>query len=95
MVGAVYDAFAGNRLVMLGADTAEIAHDVVLQAWPRLRDWLEEDQASLILYGQLAEDAARWRQNGKDSSRLYRGVQLAAAGRRRASGPRIRAGTRR
>ena len=51
---------------------------MVLQAWPRLRDWLEEDQASLILYGQLAEDAARWRQNGEDSSRLYRGVQLAA-----------------
>ena len=78
VIGAVYDAFARNRLVMPGADTAEITHDVVLQAWPRLRDWLEEDQASLILYGQLAEDAARWRQNGEDSSRLYRGVQLAA-----------------
>ena len=78
MVGAVLDAFAGNRLMMLGADSAEITHDIVLQAWPRLRDWLEEDQASLILYGQLAEDAARWRQNGKDSSVLYRGVQLAA-----------------
>ena len=63
----------------LGAGTAEIAHDVLLQAWPRLRDWLEEDQSSLILYGQLAEDTARWRQDGKDSSRLYQGVQLAAA----------------
>ena len=79
VVGAVLDAFAGNRLMMLGADSAEITHDIVLQAWPRLRDWLEEDQASLILYGQLAEDAARWRQNGQDSLLLYRGVQLAAA----------------
>ena len=78
-VGAVLDAFARSRLVVLGAGTAEIAHDVLLQAWPRLRDWLEEDQSSLILYGQLAEDTARWRQDGKDSSRLYRGVQLAAA----------------
>ena len=78
-VGAVLDAFARNRLLVLGTDSAEIAHDVVLQAWPRLRDWLEEDQASLILYGQLAEDTARWRQNGKESSLLYRGVQLAAA----------------
>ncbi len=76
---AVLDAFARNRLLVLSAHTAEIAHDVVLQAWPRLRDWLEEDQASLILYGQLAEDTARWRQNGKDSPLLYRGVQLAAA----------------
>ena len=78
-VGMVLDAFAGKRLLVLGADSAEIAHDVVLQAWPRLRDWLEEDQSSLILYGQLAEDTARWRQNKKDSSLLYRGVQLAAA----------------
>ena len=77
-VGMVLDAFAGKRLLVLGADAAEIAHDVVLQAWPRLRDWLEEDQSSLILYGQLAEDATRWRQNRKDSSLLYRGVQLAA-----------------
>ena len=65
--------------MVLGDGTAEIAHDVLLQAWPRLRGWLEEDQSSLILYGQLAEDTARWQQDGKDSSRLYRGVQLAAA----------------
>ena len=76
---AVLGAFAQGRLVMLGDGTAEIAHDALLQAWPRLRGWLEEDQSSLILYGQLAEDTARWRQDGKDSSRLYRGVQLAAA----------------
>jgi len=77
--GAVLAALAGGLLVMLSDSTAEIAHDVLLRAWPRLRDWLEEDQASLILHGQLAEDTARWRQDGKDSARLYRGVQLAAA----------------
>jgi WD40 repeat protein len=76
---AVLGAFARGRLVMMDADTAELAHDVLLEAWPRLRGWLEEDQSSLVLYGQLAGDAARWRQDGKDSARLYRGVQLAAA----------------
>jgi WD40 repeat protein len=78
-VGAVLDAFAASRLVTLDADTAELAHDVLLEAWPRLRGWLEEDQSSLVLYGQLAEDTARWQRDGRDSSRLYRGVQLAAA----------------
>jgi hypothetical protein len=78
-VGAVLAAFARSHLLILGADVAEIAHDTLLRAWPRLRNWLEEDQTSLILHGQLAEDAARWRRNGKDSSSLYRGVQLAAA----------------
>ena len=76
---AVLGALAQGRLVVLGDETAEIAHDALLQAWPRLRGWLEEDQSSLILYGQLAEDTAQWRQDGKDPSRLYRGVQLAAA----------------
>ncbi len=78
-VGAVLDALARSRLVVVRDGTAEIAHDVLLRAWPRLRDWLEEDQSSLILYGQLAEGTARWHQNGKDSAQLYRGVQLAAA----------------
>jgi WD40 repeat protein len=77
-VDAVLDAFAGSRLVTLDAEAAELAHDVLLDAWPRLRGWLEEDQSSLVLYGQLAEDTARWQREGKDSSRLYRGVQLAA-----------------
>jgi WD40 repeat protein len=76
---AVLGALAQARLVELSEGTAEIAHDALLQAWPRLRGWLKEDQSSLILYGQLAEDTARWRQDGKGSSRLYRGVQLAAA----------------
>jgi WD40 repeat protein len=77
-VDAVLEAFAGGRLVVLNADRAEISHDALLQAWPRLRGWLEEDQASVILHGQLTEDAAAWRMNGNDSSFLYRGAQLAA-----------------
>lgn len=77
-VDAVLEAFAKRRLLVLGAGTAEIGHDVLLQAWPRLRGWLEEDQASLILHGQLAEDAEQWSKNGRDSSFLYRGAQLGA-----------------
>ena len=79
-VDPVLEAFAGGRLVVLDGDRAEIAHYVVLQAWPRLRGWLAEDQTSVILYGQLAQDAARWNGTGKDPDLLYRGVQLAATG---------------
>jgi len=51
---------------------------LLLQAWPRMRRWLEEDQASWILHGQLADAAAAWRNSGEESSFLYRGGQLAA-----------------
>ncbi len=79
-VDAVLEAFARGRLVVLDGDRAEIAHDVVLQAWPRLRGWLEEDQASVVLHGKLADDALRWNANEKDPALLYRGAELAAAG---------------
>ena len=78
-VDVVLGAFARACLMVLDADAAQIAHDVLPQAWPRLRDWLEEDQATVILHGRLAEDAARWHTNGKDAAVLYRGVELSAA----------------
>ena len=77
-VDAVLEAFARERLIVVNDDGAQIAHDALLRAWPRLRAWLEEDQASWILYGQLADDAAAWHDNSSDSSFLYRGTQLAA-----------------
>lgn len=76
-VDNVLEAFAGSRLLVLDGDTAQIAHDVLLRAWPRLRGWLESDQASWILYAQLQEDAGQWAEHGRDSSFLYRGSQLA------------------
>ena len=77
-IDAVLDAFAAERLVVLDGDTAQLSHDVLLRAWPRLRGWLEEDQASWILYGQLADAAAAWHDSHDDPSFLYRGAQLAA-----------------
>ena len=79
-ISAVLEAFARHRLVALDSDRTEIAHDVLLRAWPRLRGWLAEDETSMILYGQLTEDTARWRASGGDRALLYRDVQLAAAG---------------
>ena len=72
------EAFAASRLLVLDRDTVQIAHDVLLRAWPRLRGWLESDQASWILYAQLQEDAGKWARNGRDMSFLYRGSELAA-----------------
>ncbi len=76
-IDAVLEAFAAGRLVVLDDDTAQISQDVLLRAWPRLRGWLEEDQASWILYGQLADTAAAWHDSHDDPSFLYRGAQLA------------------
>jgi WD40 repeat protein/transcriptional regulator with XRE-family HTH domain len=77
-IDAVLDAFAAERLTVLDEHTAQLSHDVLLREWPRLREWLEEDQASWIMYGQLADAAAAWHDSQQDPSFLYRGTQLAA-----------------
>jgi WD40 repeat protein len=75
-IDEILEAFAGRRLVVLDTSTAEIAHDALLRAWPRLRAWLAEDQATWVLYGQLADDATDWEARGRDQSFLYRGTHL-------------------
>ena len=77
-IDAVLDAFAAERLAVLDDDRVQIAHDVLLRAWPRMRGWLEEDQASWILHNQLADAAIAWDDSNEDPSFLYRGTQLAA-----------------
>src|SRR5262249_8796297 len=77
-IDAVLDAFAAERLAVLDDDRAQLSHDVLLRAWPRLRGWLEEDQAIWIVHGQLADAAAAWHDSHEDPSFLYRGAQLDA-----------------
>jgi WD40 repeat protein/transcriptional regulator with XRE-family HTH domain len=77
-IDVVLDALAAERLAVLDGDTAQLSHDVLLRAWPRLRGWLEEDQASWILHSQLADAATAWHDSHDDLSFLYRGGQLAA-----------------
>ena len=77
-VDAVLRAFAARRLVALHGDWARISHDTLLRAWPRLRGWLTEDQASWFTYSQLADAAGAWDGRRADPSLLYRGAQLAA-----------------
>ena len=75
----VLDVLAGERLVMLGDDTVEMAHEALLSHWPRLRDWLEEDREGLALHRRLSEAARGWENRARDPDELYRGARLAAA----------------
>ena len=76
-VDAVIGVFGARRLLVLGEDSVEIAHDALLQAWKQLRDWLGDDQLDRALYSQVVTDAATWDSNGRDSAYLYRPGRLA------------------
>jgi WD40 repeat protein len=78
-VDAMLGAFTDRRLVILSQAAAEIAHDVLLTAWPRLSAWVEEDRRSLLVRQRLGDAARYWSESGQDDSALYRGARLAEA----------------
>ena len=79
-VEAVLEAFAAERLLTLAADSVEISHEVLLTAWPLLRDtWLAETHADRIVRTRLRNTAAEWTRHSRDPSYLYGGSLLQAA----------------
>src|SRR6516165_6471629 len=79
-VDAVIGVFSDRRLLVLGEDSVEIAHDALLQAWRQLRDWLGDDRLDRALYSQVVTDAATWEGHGRDPAYLYRAGRLSAIG---------------
>jgi WD40 repeat protein/transcriptional regulator with XRE-family HTH domain len=78
-VAAVLEAFAAERLLTLSADTVEISHEVLLTAWPLLRDtWLAGSHADRIVRSRLYATAAEWARHSRDPSYLYSGTLLQA-----------------
>ncbi|MFJ2828991.1 AAA family ATPase [Streptomyces sp. NPDC087263] len=73
------EALVRARLVTLDAETVEITHEALLHAWPRLRDWIDEDKNSNLLRQRLEEDGRAWEGSSRDTSLLYRGSRLEQA----------------
>ncbi|HYB86639.1 MAG TPA: hypothetical protein VEC76_07305 [Streptosporangiaceae bacterium] len=79
-VEAVLEAFAAERLLILAAGTVEISHEILLTAWPLLRDvWLAETHTDRIARTRLDNAAAEWSRSSRDPVYLYTGSLLAAA----------------
>jgi WD40 repeat protein len=67
---------ADARLVIIGHDSAEMAHEALIHAWPRLSDWLNENRNEIRLHHRLAVAAQEWQRSGCDEGLLLRGAQL-------------------
>ncbi|NBM17118.1 WD40 repeat domain-containing protein, partial [Streptomyces sp. GC420] len=73
---AALDAFVRARLITIDSDTVEITHEALLDAWPRLRGWIDADRAGLLIHQQLTLAAEEWEREDRDPSLLYRGTRL-------------------
>jgi len=76
---AVVERLAGARLLVVGDDSAEIAHEALIREWPRLRALLAEDREELRVLRHLTTAARSWADTGRDDADLYRGPRLAVA----------------
>lgn len=82
---ALVDEFVAARLLATDRDpasrapTIEVAHEALLQDWPRLRGWLDEDRADLHTLRRITAAAGAWRAAERDPSELARGGRLDAA----------------
>lgn len=77
-VDSVLHTLATHRLINTDDGAVEIAHEAVLEEWPRLRAWLVEDLAGLRLHRSLTDAATVWANDGRGPEDLLRGVRLAA-----------------
>ncbi|MET0207300.1 MAG: WD40 repeat domain-containing protein, partial [Thermoleophilaceae bacterium] len=75
---AVLEVLAESRLVTVGEETAEVAHEALLREWPRLRGWLEQDVEGRRLHRRVTDAARDWESGGRDAGELYRGARLAS-----------------
>ncbi|MFI6501285.1 WD40 repeat domain-containing protein [Nonomuraea typhae] len=83
----VLEAFARARLITLTEGWAELAHEVLLPAWPRLTAWVDGNRAGLRIRQRLTGAAQAWHDEDRDPALLCRGGQLAVAGEWMAAHP--------
>ena len=76
---AVLERFVEQRLVTLDMETAEITHEALLDAWPRLRAWIDADREDIRVRRFIATAAQAWAETGQETAALLRGGQLALA----------------
>lgn len=73
LVESVLATFEQARLVVVEEGRFTLAHETLLQRWPRLRDWVASVRRERELAEETERAASRWKARPADTSLLYRG----------------------
>jgi WD40 repeat protein len=79
---SVLEQLVGSRLVVAsegeaGHERIEVAHEALINAWPRLVRWRQEDAEIVRVRDQLRATARQWAERGKPQGLLWRDEPLA------------------
>jgi WD40 repeat protein len=81
----VVNRLVGERLLTVrgspdGNDSqVDIAHEVLISGWERLRDWLDRDGVAIRLKKKLDAEAQEWRNDPQEKQLQYRSIWLEEA----------------
>ncbi len=75
----VLATFVDERMITVDAGSAQITHDALLTAWPRLRSWIEGGMDGLRTRRRITQGARTWADADRENAALWRGSQLAVA----------------
>ncbi|MEU9488799.1 hypothetical protein AB0D83_35045 [Streptomyces decoyicus] len=77
---ATVEAFVQKRLLVVGTvdgePTVEVAHEVLLEKWEQLRDWLKDNPAAKQLQDDVTAGTTQWLEQGKDEGFVLGAGQL-------------------
>ena len=82
VMDGVLEAYGRHRLLSFDRDpvtrepTVEIAHEALLGAWDRLRDWIDEAREDIRTQRRLAFSVTEWEAAEHEPSFLLRGARL-------------------
>ena len=62
-------------------DFVGLAHEVLIESWPRFRDWLREDSEFQLWHERLSVSLDQWRNVSRKNEALLRGKLLVDAGK--------------
>jgi WD40 repeat protein len=72
----VLETLTAARLLAIHDNDVTFTHEIVLRAWPRLAEWIDDDRASAPIRQRAEADADAWIKNGRCSSFLQSGARL-------------------
>ncbi len=75
------------RLLVVDNDEIQIAHEALLQSWPRLRRWIADSHDDLRTRERITHHAHDWQEMYRNDDLLYRGTTLLAALEWKAANP--------
>ena len=55
-----------------------MAHEALIEAWPRLSSWIDDNRDGIRMHRHLTSAASAWAELGRDDGELYRGARLSA-----------------